>query len=98
MLKLCPKLPVGSIEKSVWFYIELLGLTMKKLSNDVVDFLPGICPCPGVLWQRILNPRIPQFTIYRSYINSEPLSLDHGVRYSSNHSVEVLETIKATLL
>jgi catechol 2,3-dioxygenase-like lactoylglutathione lyase family enzyme len=32
------KLPVGFIEKSVWFYKELLGLTIKKQSKEVVVY------------------------------------------------------------
>jgi predicted enzyme related to lactoylglutathione lyase len=41
-LTLGPKLPVSSIEKSVWFYKELLGLTIKKKSKDVVVFYQGL--------------------------------------------------------
>ncbi len=42
-----PKLPVQSIEKSVWFYKELLGLTIKKQSKDVVVFYQGLVLTPA---------------------------------------------------
>jgi ADP-ribosylglycohydrolase/predicted enzyme related to lactoylglutathione lyase len=45
-LNLGPKLPVESIEKSVWFYKELLGLTIKKQSKDVVVFYQGLVLAP----------------------------------------------------
>ena len=45
-LNLGPKLPVQSIEKSVWFYKELLGLTIKKQSKDVVVFYQGLVLAP----------------------------------------------------
>ncbi|MBN2642088.1 MAG: ADP-ribosylglycohydrolase family protein [Victivallales bacterium] len=41
------KLPVASIEKSVWFYKELLGLTIKKQSKDVVVFYQGLVLVPA---------------------------------------------------
>jgi catechol 2,3-dioxygenase-like lactoylglutathione lyase family enzyme len=40
-------LPVGSIEKSVWFYKELLGLTIKKQSKNVVVFDQGLVLAPA---------------------------------------------------
>lgn len=46
-LNLGPKLPVASIEKSVWFYEELLGLTIKKQSKDVVVFYQGLVLAPA---------------------------------------------------
>lgn len=46
-LNLGPKLPVASIEKSVWFYKELLGLTIKKQSKDVVAFHQGLVLAPA---------------------------------------------------
>jgi predicted enzyme related to lactoylglutathione lyase len=46
-LNLGPKLPVESIEKSVWFYKELLGLTIKKQSKDVVVFYQGLVLAPA---------------------------------------------------
>lgn len=46
-LNLGPKLPVASIEKSVWFYKELLGLTIKKQSKDVVVFYQGLVLAPA---------------------------------------------------
>ncbi len=45
-LNLGPKLPVASIKKSVWFYKELLGLTIKKQSKYVV-FHQGLVLAPA---------------------------------------------------
>lgn len=42
-----PKLPVASIEKSVWFYKELLGLTIKKQYKEVVIFNQGLVLAPA---------------------------------------------------
>lgn len=46
-LNLGPKLPVASIEKSIWFYKEMLGLTIKKQSKDVVVFAQGLVLAPA---------------------------------------------------
>lgn len=46
-LNLGPKLPVASIEKSIWFYKELLGLTIKKQFKDVVVFHQGLVLAPA---------------------------------------------------
>jgi ADP-ribosylglycohydrolase/catechol 2,3-dioxygenase-like lactoylglutathione lyase family enzyme len=46
-LNLGPKLPVASMEKSVWFYKELMGLTVKKQTKDFVVFHQGLVLAPA---------------------------------------------------
>lgn len=41
-----PKLPVSSFAKSIWFYKEVLGLTIKKKSSDVIVFEQGLVLVP----------------------------------------------------
>jgi len=52
-LSLGPQLPVESIEKSMWFYQELLGLTIKKQSKDVVAFYQGLVLLPASYGKKI---------------------------------------------
>ncbi|GAU07333.1 ADP-ribosylglycohydrolase family protein [Desulfoplanes formicivorans] len=46
-INLGPKLLVASIEKSVWFYEKLLGLTIKKQSKSLVVFSQGLVLAPS---------------------------------------------------
>ena len=47
LLSFGPKLPVSSLERSVNFYMGLLGLSVKKKSQDVVVFQKGLVLVPA---------------------------------------------------
>lgn len=78
-----PKLPVLVIEKSIWFYKDLLGLEVKKQSKDVVVFQQGLVLVPASYATEF---RVEGF---RSLIYVEVSEIQNRYNWVLEHKIDV---------
>jgi ADP-ribosylglycohydrolase/catechol 2,3-dioxygenase-like lactoylglutathione lyase family enzyme len=83
-----PKLPVASIEKSVWFYKDLLGLTIKKQLKDVVVFNQGLVLAPASYGREF------QLQGFRSLLYIEVTDIQNRYRWIMEQGIQVITPLE----
>ena len=87
-LNLGPKLPVASIEKSVWFYKEMLGLTIKKQSKNVVVFHQGLVLAPASYGKEF------QSQGFRSLLYVEVTDIPNSYHWIMEQGIQVITPLE----
>ena len=87
-LNLGPKLPVASIEKSVLFYKELLGLTVKKQSKDVVVFHQGLVLAPASYGKEFQSQE------FRSLLYVEVTEIQNRYHWIMERGIQVITPLE----
>ena len=87
-LNLGPKLPVSSIEQSVRFYKEVLGLTIKKQSKDVAVFHQGLVLAPAGYIKQFAQGK------FRSLLYVEVTEIEKRYHWILNRKSQVVSPLE----
>lgn len=82
------KIPVASLEKTIWFYRDGLGLTVKKQSLDVVIFDQGL-----VLVPLSYTNNVPQGIQFRAMLYIQATNIADRFRWVKESDMQIVTTL-----